>query len=99
MPAIAEADENQNANHAEDQSNRDSQTTGETLCIHGCGQTPLAEKIPEADPEVKGGSKDPDHRKREKPRIVEEMFDFNVGGFAMCQPALGIEVPADVHEG
>src|SRR5580704_2146712 len=99
MPVVAETDQDQNSDHAENQSNGNSQASGKTLCVHGSGQTPFAKKIPDADAEMEGGRKNSDHGEREKPWIMEKVLDFRVGRFAVGHPTLGIQVPADINEG
>src|SRR5579863_4534888 len=98
MPVVTETDQDQNADSAENQRHRKSEAAGEALRIRGCGQTPLAEEIPDTDPEMKGRGENSDQSKGEKPRILEKMLDFHVGGFAVSEPALRVEMPADINE-
>ena len=99
MPVEAEADENQNPNKTEGEGDDHAELPGGALSPNGSGESPLAEKIPDADAEMKGGGEDANGGEKEKIRIAEKLFDFSVCGFAVSQPALGVEMPGDVEEG
>ena len=96
MPVEAEADEDQNAYETEGESDDHAEMAGGALSFDGGGEAPLAEEIPDADAEVEGGGEDADGGEGEKIRIAEEVLNFIVSGFAVGEPALGVEMPGDV---
>src|ERR1700751_1232941 len=99
MPIETETDEDQEAHEAESKSDNHAELPGGALGFHRGGESPLAEKIPDADAEMEGGGEDADGGEEEEIRIGEKLFDFGVGGFAVSEPALGVEMPGDVNEG
>ncbi len=60
MPVEAEADENQHADETEGDGDDHAELTRGTLSLDGGGESPLAEKIPDADAEMKGGGENAD---------------------------------------
>jgi len=99
MPVEAKADENQHADNAEGDGDENAETSGCALSLNGGREPPLAKKIPDADAEMEGGGEDADGGEEEEIRIGEKLFYFGVGGFAVGEPALGVEMPGDVQEG
>src|ERR1700739_534597 len=99
MPIKTETGEDQEAHEAEGEGDNHAELPGGALGFHRGGESPLAEKIPDADAEMEGGGEDADGGEEEEIRIGEKLFDFGVGGFAVSEPALGVEMPGDVNEG
>src|SRR5258708_4625867 len=99
MPVEAEADEDQHADETEGDGDDHAELTRGTLSLDGGGESPLAEKIPDADAEMERGGENADGGEEEEIRIGEELRDFGVGGFAVSEPALGVKMPGDVDEG
>ena len=99
MPIETETDEDQQADEAEGKGDSHAEMPGGALGFNGGGESPLAEEIPDADAEMEGGSENSDGGEEEKVRVREKLFDFGVGGFAVREPALGVEMPGDVSEG
>src|SRR5882762_8917114 len=99
MPVEAEADEDQDTNETEGEGDDHAELTGGALGFDGGGESPLTEKIPDANAEMERGGENADGSEEEEVRIGEEVLDFGVGGFAMSEPALGVEMPCDVGEG
>jgi len=99
MPVEAEADEDQDAYETEGDRDKYAELSGGALGSDGGGEAPLAKKIPDADAEMEGGGEDTDGGEEEEIGIGEKVFDFGVGGFAVSEPALGVEMPGDVGEG
>ena len=99
MPIEAEADENQHAYKTEGDRDENAELAGSALGLNGGGESPLAEKIPDADAEMEGRGENADGGEEEEIGIGEELLDLDVGGFAVGEPALGVEMPGDVEEG
>ena len=99
MPVEAEADEDQHAYETEGEGDDHAELTGGVLGFNSGGESPLAKEIPNADAEVERRSENADGGEEEEVGIGEEVFDFGVSGFAVGEPALGVEVPGDVGEG
>src|SRR5579862_2578165 len=99
MPVKTETEENENADQREEGGDGHAEHAGLFLRRGRNGDAPLAEKIPDADAEMEGGGENADEHKEEEPRVGEELFDVGVGGTAVGEPALGVEMPGDVDEG
>ena len=99
MPVEAEADENQNADEAEGEGDDHAELPGGSLGFNSGGESPLAEKIPDADAEMERRGEYANDGESEKIGIHEEVLNFIVGGAAVGEPALGVEMPGDVDEG
>ena len=99
MPVEAEADENQDADETEREGNDRAKMASGALGFNGGSESPLAEKIPDADAEMEGGGENADGGESKKIRIHEEVLNFVVSGAAVCEPALSVKMPGDVDEG
>ena len=99
MPVEAEADEDQHAYETEGEGDDHTELACGVLGFNGGGESPLAEEIPDADAEMERGCEDADGGEEEEIRIGKEVFDFGVGGFAVGEPALGVEMPGNISEG
>src|SRR5258708_844288 len=99
MPVEAEADEDQHADDTEGDGDDHAEMSGGVLGFHGGSEAPLAKKIPDADAEMERGGENADGGEEEEIRIGKEMLDFIVSGFAVGEPALGVEMPGNVGEG
>jgi len=99
MPVEAEADEDQNAYETERERDDHAELAGGALGFDCSGESPLAEEIPDANAEVERRGEDADGSEEEKVRIGEKVLDFGIGGFAVSEPALRVEMPGDVGKG
>src|ERR1700739_3429353 len=99
MPIKTETGKEQAAQEAEGEGDNQAGLPGGALGFHRGGESPLAEKIPDADAEMEGGGENADGGEEKEIRIGEKLFYFGVGGFAVSEPALGVEMPGDVNEG
>ena len=99
MPVEAEADENQHTDEAKGDGNEEAKSPGCALSLHGGRESPFAKEIPDADSEMERGGENADGGEEEEIRIGEKLRDFGVSGFAVSEPALGVEMPADIKEG
>ena len=99
VPVEAKADEDQNAYETEGEGNDDAKLTGGALGFDGGGESPLTEKIPDADAQMEGGGEDADGGESKKIRIHEEVLNFVVSRAAVGEPTLSVKMPGDVDEG
>ena len=99
MPIKTETDEDQQSDEAERKSDNHAELAGGALGFNGGGESPLTEKIPDADAQMEGGGEDTDGGEEEKIGVGEKLLDLGVGGFPVSEPALGVEMPCDVNEG
>src|ERR1700674_4374753 len=98
MPVQPETENDQDADNAKRESNYHTQSASRALRLHCRRQAPLAEKIPDAHAEMKRRGKNPHDHERKRIRTLQELLNVRVGGFPVGEPALGIEMPADVDE-
>src|SRR5262249_50142951 len=99
MPIETETDEDQQAYETERKGNDHAELAGGALSFNCGGESPLAEKIPDADAQMEGGSENSDGGEEEEIGVGEKLFDFGGGRSAVSEPALSIEMPGDVSEG
>ena len=98
MPVKTEADHDEHAHQTHSERNRGAQLPRRLLCLHGRGQPPLAEEIPDSDSQMKGRRNNSDQKKCQVERMCQILSNRCVGRFAVSQPSLRIQVPADVSE-
>src|SRR5260370_3829717 len=99
MPVEAETDEDQNADETEREGNDRAKLAGGALGFNGGGESTFAEEIPDADAEMEGRGEDADGGEEKEIGIGEKLFAFGVGGLAVREPGLGVEMPGDIGEG
>jgi hypothetical protein len=98
MPVQAEAEQDKDTDYSEGECDKHAKSPYGTLSGNGGSQPPLTSEIPDADAEMEGGGQDTDGHKEKEIGIGEILLDVEVGGLAVCEPALSVEMPADVEE-
>src|SRR5262245_37410743 len=98
MPVKAKADQDQSPDDTEGDANEHSQPPGGMLCTGRSRQSPLAEKIPDANAQVKRRTQYPNYKKREVKRIEHVCANRVICRAAAGQQALGIEMPTDENK-
>ena len=98
MPVQAEAEQDKDTDNTKGKSDDHAKTANGALSGHGRRQPPLTGEIPDAHAEMEGRGEDADGHKEKEIRIGEIVLDVEVGGLAMGEPSLGVEMPADVEK-
>src|SRR5882762_8153664 len=98
MPIESETKNDQNSDYAERDSYKRAKSSRRLLRLDSGRQPPLAQEIPDAHTEMERRGEHPHDKEREVPRILHVHGDAFVSRCAMREPALGVEMPANIRK-